>query len=113
MVGNKEITEFVQKKIQEEFTVGRTVKDSFKYLGIQIEARKDGGFQQHQKEYIEILEEVEIPVKDTKESLNEHGLSVLRHGTGKLNWAAQGTRPELFPGSGTKHTFQERQCQSP
>lgn len=95
VVGTQEIRQFVQKKIQEEFTVGRIVKDSFKYLGIKIEVRKDGGFQQHQKEYIDILEEVEIPIKNTKDNLDEHGLTILRHGTGKLNWAAQGTRPEL------------------
>ena len=95
VVGTQEIRQFVQKKIQEEFTVGRIVKDSFKYLGIKMEVRKDGGFQQHQKEYIDILEEVEIPIKNTKDNLDEHGLTILRHGTGKLNWAAQGTRPEL------------------
>ena len=95
MVGDRKLIYFIQKKIQEEFTVGRIVKDSFKYLGIRTEARKDGGFQQHQKEYINKLEEVEIPAKNIKENLDEHGLSILRHGAGKLNWAAQGTRPEL------------------
>ena len=38
---------------------------------------------------------VEIPTKNIKENLDDHGLSILRHGTGKLNWAAQGSRPEL------------------
>ena len=95
VVGIPEVRQYIQKKIQEEFTVGRIVEDAFKYLGIKIEARQDGGFQQHQKEYIDNLEEVAIPVKNSKEDLDEHGLSVLRHGTGKLNWAAQGTRPEL------------------
>ena len=95
VVGIPEVRQYIQKKIQEEFTVGRIVEDAFKYLGIKIEVRQDGGFQQHQKEYIDNLEEVEIPIKNSKEDLDEHGLSVLRHGTGKLNWAAQGTRPEL------------------
>ena len=41
--------DFLKEKIQEEFTVGRITKDSFKYLGIQIEFIKEGAFVQHQK----------------------------------------------------------------
>ena len=56
VVGKEEFLDYMQKKIEEEFTVGRIVKDSFKYLGIRTEARKDGGFQQYQKEYISNVE---------------------------------------------------------
>ena len=85
----------LKEKIEDEFTVGKTVRDSFKYLGIKTEERKDGGFQQNQEEYISSLEQVEILAGHSKDELDEYGLSILRHGTGKLNWAAQGTRPEL------------------
>ena len=74
---------------------GRVAKESFKFLGIRTEVRKDGGFQQYQKDYIGKLEQVEIMVKNVKENLDEHGLSILRHGVGRLDWAAQGEGPEL------------------
>ena len=70
-------------------------KETFKYLGIQIELSKEGGFQQHQKDYIKKLEEIQILAKNMKENLDDHNLSILRHGAGKLNWAAQGKRLEL------------------
>ena len=68
VVGGRKLVEFVQEKIQEEFTVGRIARDSFKYLGIQIEVIKEGGFVQHQKDYIQKLEDVQILAKDMKES---------------------------------------------
>ena len=55
MVGGKKLVEFLKEKIQEEFTVGRIARDSFKYLGIQIEVIKEGSFLQHQKDYIQKL----------------------------------------------------------
>ena len=75
--------------------VGRIVKDSFKYLN-QDRSKKDSRFQQ--KGYIVNLEQVEISAVNTKEKLDEYGLSILRHGTGKLNWVGQGTRLELCSG---------------
>ena len=68
VVGGMKLVEFVQEEIQEEFTVGRIARDSFKYLGIQIEVIKEGGFVQHQKDYIQKLEDVQILAKDMKES---------------------------------------------
>ena len=59
--------QLMQGEVQEEFTVGQVTKESFKYLGISTEVRKDGGFQQHQKDYIEKLKEAEITAKNIKE----------------------------------------------
>ena len=41
------------QKTQVEFTIGRVAKESFKYIGISTEVRKDGSFQQHQRLYKE------------------------------------------------------------
>ena len=66
MVGEEKFVEFMKIKIEDEFTVGKTVRDSFKYLGMKTEERKDSGFQQNQEEYISSLEKVEIPAGHLK-----------------------------------------------
>ena len=95
LVGKSEFTKFVQEKIAAEFTVGKVVRNEFKYLGIQMKQAEKGVYTQSQLDYIEGLEKIEVPVEADKKELDEYGLSILRQGTGKLNWAAQGTRPEL------------------
>ena len=95
VVGEVEFTKYIQEKISAEFTVGKVVRDEFKYLGIQTKLAENGTYTQSQLDYIEGLEKVEVPVGDDKKDLDEYGLAVLRQGTGKLNWVAQGTRPEL------------------
>ena len=95
VVGKSDFTRFVKESIEAEFTVGKAVKDKFKYLGIETEKSNDGAYTQSQEDYINTLEKIDIPVGLDKKELDEYGLSILRHGTGKLNWAAHGTRPEL------------------
>ena len=46
-------------------------KKSFKYLGIYNDIRKEGGFQEHQRDFIPKLEKVKITAKNMKENMEK------------------------------------------
>ena len=85
VVGEAKFTKYIQEKILAEFTVGRVIRDEFKYLGVQTKLIENGTYMQSQFDYIEGLKKVEVPVGDAKKDLDEYGLAILRQGTGKLN----------------------------
>ena len=76
-------------------TENETEQGEFKYLGLKTEKTEEGAYTQSQEDYIKGLEKIEVPVGSDRKELDEYRLLILRHGTGKLNWAAHGTRPEL------------------
>ena len=95
-IGTKNFLNVLTKRIGEEFTIGQTLADNLKYLGISIYINRDGSFLQYQKNQVSKLQAVDLPeYETTKDQLKSEGLTALRQGTGKLNWAAYGTRPDL------------------
>ena len=72
---------------------GKVIRDEFQYLGIQMKSTENGTYKWSQLNYIEELRKVEVLVGVVKRDVGECGLEVLRRGTGKLNWVAQGQDP--------------------
>ena len=89
--------ELVMSKLRARFLVGKYESDHFQYIGFCINARQDGIIVD-QKTYLETIDTSDIRVRQNvkqNEPLSEKELTNLRSLTGRLNWIAQGTRPDL------------------
>ena len=86
--------EQVIKKVGEEFLIGRTEEESFKYIGLALETTDDG-ILLDQIEYISKLQPAQLRGGDAKRPLDREETKLLRQMTGRINWAATQTRPDL------------------
>ena len=85
----------VMDKICIKFKISKRERGNFKYTGVNV--RNNGGeiiIDQH--DYAESLEEIVIdPKADNKQPLSKDEYKQFRGATGKLNWLAEMTRPDL------------------
>ena len=76
-----------------------SLKKEFKYVGLDIIQIPDGVILDlDQGQYLQKLESIVIKLdkaKQKKEHSDEGQLHLFRGPVGKLNWAAQGTRPDV------------------
>ena len=96
-VGDPEFDKLVMDKMRERFLAGKLEESQFKYVGFNI-MQQDDGILLDQTEYMGGLEDIMIaPVRasNKSESLTLKELSMLRGLVGQMNWAVQGTRPDL------------------
>ena len=93
--GNSKFIENVMNKVAKEFMVGKTEENVFTYVGLNIETT-DKGITLDQIEYIkERIEPATLKDGDNKQPLDKEEMTLLRRLTGKVNWAASQTRPDL------------------
>ena len=93
--GTKEFEEQVMIKVSEEFLIGRTEEASFTYIGLVIKTTSEG-ITLDQCDYIEDrLKPATLKGGDNKRPLDKEEMTLLRRLTGKINWAASQTRPDL------------------
>ena len=93
--GTKQFEEQVMTKAGEEFMVGRTEEASFTYIGLVINTTNQG-ITMDQIDYIEDrLQPAVLKGGENKRPLEKEEMTLLRRLTGKINWAASQTRPDL------------------
>ena len=95
--GNQYFDELVMKNLRDRFLAGKLEEGIFKYVGFQI-IQTSCGIVLDQGEYVDGLDIVKIDSTRLSQKLDkltptEHTL--LRAITGRLNWAVQGSRPDL------------------
>ena len=92
--GTQMFEEQVIRKVGEEFLIGRTEEESFKYIGLALETTDDR-ILLDQIEYISKLQPAQLRGGDAKRPLDREETKLLRQMTGKINWAATQTCPDL------------------
>ena len=85
----------VMDKICLKFKISKREKENFKYTGVNV--RKIGNeIVLDQNDYAESLKEIKVdPKDDNKRALTREEYKEFRGATGKLNWLAEMTRPDL------------------
>ena len=93
--GNLQFQKQVMAKVAEEFLVGKTEEGAFTYIGLNIKSTSDG-ITLDQIDYIkDRLEPAVLKGGDNSRPLDKEEMTLLRRQTGKINWAASQTRPDL------------------
>ena len=93
--GCEEFEEKVMAEVGKEFLIGRTEEETFLYIGLAITTTKHG-ITLDQTGYIkDRLEPAVLRGGDAKRPLDKEEMKLLRRLTGKINWAATQSRPDL------------------
>lgn len=93
--GSKAFEEEVMREIHREFLIGRTAEETFLYIGLSIETT-NAGITLDQIDYIkERIEPAELRGGNNDRPLDKEEMKLLRRQTGKINWAATQSRPDL------------------
>ena len=95
--GTSEFESNVIKKLGERFLAGKVAGEQFIYIGFQIHQVKEG-ITLDQNNYVNSINIEKVKPQRASQkhfdlSMNEH--TQLRSLAGKLNWAVQGTRPDM------------------
>ena len=93
--GTNELFMNVMDKICSKFKISKRERGNFKYTGVNV--RKTGDeIVLDQNDYVESLQEIDVdPKDDNKRALTKEEYKKFRGATGKLNWLAEMTRPDL------------------
>ena len=109
--GTADFEQKVVEKFSDRFKIGKMAVDAFTYIGLNIKTVNEG-IELDQNFYIaEKLEPAMLKPGLNTRSLDNEETKLLRRLTGKINWAATQTRPDVaytvghFPQIGTV-----RQC---
>merc|ERR1712055_1227723 len=96
LAGTEEFLRMVLDGVSGRMVVSKVEKDKFRYTGLDIRALEDG-VEISMKDYVDSLEDVgEIRKADNRnDPLSAMELKEYRKMTGKVNWLAQSTRPDL------------------
>ena len=95
LAGKSDFIEAMTKKIQENLTISKIEKDKFRFNGIDF-LKTDKGIEISMKDYAESIEEIKDIRKAKKEEpLTKIEMKLYRKMTGKINWLADNTRPDL------------------
>lgn len=92
-----EIFEKMLCRLRTRFLAGKVEEANFKYIGFQIKQNSNGIHLDH-SEYMDKLEHSRIDsvrASDRKSTLTEEEQSLYRMLVGQINWAVQGSRPDL------------------
>jgi hypothetical protein len=93
--GTDEFEEKVMGEVGKEFMIGRTEEETFLYIGLAI-TTTDQGITLDQTGYVkDRLEPAVLRGGDAKRPLDKEEMKLLRRLTGKINWAATQSRPDL------------------
>lgn len=95
--GSSVFQECVIDRLKERFIVGKFEENVFSYVGFEIE-QIESGIMLQQNQYVDNIENPCISsqrLSQKKEELTNTEYTQLRSIVGRLNWVAQGTRPDL------------------
>ena len=93
--GNQQFQKQVMTKVAEVFLVRKTEEGAFTYIGLNIKSTSDG-ITLDQIDYIkDRLEPAVLKGGDNSRPLDKEEMTLLWRQTGKINWAATQTRPDL------------------
>ena len=93
--GSKDFEQKVMTKIHNEFLIGRTAEETFLYIGLSIETT-EAGITLDQINYIkDRVEPAQLRGGSNDRPLDKEEMKLLRRQTGKINWAATQSRPDL------------------
>ena len=93
--GNKTFDDSVMTKLRQRFLAGKLEEGQFKYIGFEIKQSVEG-VTLNQDDFTRSLEIPEAPKSRKKEDpLVGAEFSSLRSQVGRLNWAVQGSRPDM------------------
>ena len=95
--GNDSFDSRVMIPLRQRFQAGKLVKNSFRYIGFDVSQTKDGVLLDQNK-YVDKIEPITVDEKGLQNKdipLTKSQHTALRSLAGSLNWAVQGTRPDL------------------
>ncbi len=99
VAGNKNFEDKVITPLKSKFNMGHAMKGEFTYCGIHVtHDSKDDSITLDQNEYIDSIEDVDIPENRWKEedsSCSADELTIFRGKLGELMWVSGQTRPDL------------------
>ena len=95
MAGNDTFEREVTNKLQEMFQFSKIEENAFKYCGCNIQTKENGSVELDQNDYIEKLEEMEIPDGDDCVELSKLEIKSVRGKIGELLWISLMTRPDI------------------
>lgn len=95
MSGNEKFHQIVKSKLFKLFQFSKVEMNKFKYLGCKIEKLTNGDITLNQDEYIQKIQEVEVPTKRNSYKVNENERKEIRRVVGELLWVSLMTRPDL------------------
>lgn len=84
--------------VQSRFKVGSSGEGSFEYIGFNLIQDSDGSIILDQSEYVKDMENVTVSSERklmSKDELKPAEYTSLRSVVGSMNWAVQGTRPDM------------------
>ena len=95
--GDEDFETTCMKALRHRFLAGKLEEGKFKYVGFQIQQNRDGIIID-QSAYVEDIENINLSsqrILSKKEKLTHEEHTQLRELVGRLNWAVQGTRPDM------------------
>ena len=95
IAGSEGFIENILNKLKETLTVSKVEKGHYRFTGIDVK-KVESGIELSMEDYANSIEEIkEIRKEKKEEPLTKTELKVYRKYTGKLNWLAENTRPDL------------------
>ena len=95
LMGNDDFKQLAFQNFFKTFKISKVEHDKFKYLGCDIERKKNGDITLQQNEYIKNIKEVECPALGNSCPVKESERKEIRRVVGELLWVSLMTRPDL------------------
>lgn len=95
--GNEEFDVTVMSKLKTRFVAGKVEERQFTYVGFQM-VQKENGILLEQTHFVDGINKETMSAQRSmqkEDQLSSEELTMLRSIVGKLNWAVQGSRPDL------------------
>ena len=87
----------LMEKLRARFSAGKVVEKKFRYIGFQIEQLPDSIVLDH-SDYVNNMKNVSLDpgrASQKNDFLSEKEQTLFRQLIGQLNWAVQGSRPDM------------------
>ena len=95
IAGGDDFNEKVLNKLKDTLTVSKVERDHYRFTGIDVKKSGDS-IELSMEDYADSIEEIKEIRRDKKEEpLTKTELKIFRKYTGKMNWLAENTRPDL------------------
>ena len=95
VAGGDDFNEKVLNKLKDTLTVSKVERDHYRFTGIDVKKSGDS-IELSMEDYADSIEEIKEIRRDKKEEpLTKTELKIFRKYTGKMNWLAENTRPDL------------------
>ena len=95
LAGNDLFENEIKCNLKEMFQLSKIEGNAFKFCGCNIRSKPDGSMELDQNDYIESLEELEVPRGDDTDELSKVEIKSVRKKIGELLWVSLMTRPDI------------------